>query len=117
LRQNGGGGDSGVAAVLLSHLLPGAATRLSELHWKPDGSVRSFWTLPSVPGGKYLAPVYVLMSGRLFRQPRASPIRCKRGNVRFLWARRRPAEFTRSSTDRSVPTWACSFLPAAMWTP
>src|SRR5262245_40405180 len=66
LRQNGGGGDNGVAAVLLSHLLPGAATRLSELHWKPDGSVRSFWTLPSLPGGKYLGPVYVLMSGETF---------------------------------------------------
>lgn len=66
LRQNGGGGDDGVAAVLLSHLLPGAATRLSELHWKPDGSVRSFWTLPSVPGGKYLGPVYVLTSRETF---------------------------------------------------
>ena len=66
LRQNGGGGDSGVATVLLSHLLPGAATRLSELHWKPDGSVRSFWTLPSVPGGKYAGPVYVLTSGETF---------------------------------------------------
>ena len=66
LRQNGGGGDTGVAAVLLSHLLPGGATRLSDLHWKPDGSVRSFWTLPSVPGGKYLGPVYVLMSRETF---------------------------------------------------
>jgi C-terminal processing protease CtpA/Prc len=66
LRKNGGGGDSGVAAVLLSYLLPGAATRLSELHWKPDGSVRAFSTLPSVPGGKYLGPVYVLMSGETF---------------------------------------------------
>src|SRR6185295_16388114 len=66
LRQNGGGGDTGVAAVLLSHLLPGAATRLSDLHWKPDGSVRPFWTLPSVPGGKYLGPVYVLMSRETF---------------------------------------------------
>ena len=66
LRQNGGGGDSGVATVLLSHLLPGAATRLSELHWKPDGSVRSFWTLPSVPGGKYSGTVYVLTSGETF---------------------------------------------------
>ena len=66
LRQNGGGGDNGVATVLWSHLLPGGATRLSELHWKPDGSVRSFSTLPSVPGGKYLGPVYVLMSRETF---------------------------------------------------
>jgi len=66
LRQNGGGGDTGVAAVLLSHLLPGGATKLAELHWKPDGSVRSFSTLPSVPGGKYLGPVYVLMSRETF---------------------------------------------------
>jgi C-terminal processing protease CtpA/Prc len=66
LRQNGGGGDSGVATVLLSHLLPGAATKLSDLHWKPDGSVRSFSTLPSVPGGKYVGPVYVLMSKDTF---------------------------------------------------
>ncbi len=66
LRQNGGGGDAGVATVLLSHLLPGPATRLAELHWKPDGSVRSFWTLPSVPGGKYLGPVYVLISQETF---------------------------------------------------
>ena len=65
-RQNGGGGDTGVAAVLLSHLLPGGATKLAELHWKPDGSVRSFSTLPSVPGGKYLGPVYVLMSRETF---------------------------------------------------
>ncbi len=66
LRQNGGGGDAGVSTVLLSHLLPGPATRLAELHWKPDGSVRSFWTLPSVPGGKYLGPVYVLISQETF---------------------------------------------------
>jgi hypothetical protein len=66
LRQNGGGGDNGVAAVLWSYLLPGGATQLAELHWKPDGSVRSFSTLPSVPGAKYLGPVYVLMSRETF---------------------------------------------------
>ncbi len=66
LRQNGGGGDNGVAGVLLSHLLPGGATRLWDMHWKPDGSVRSFSTLPSVPGGNYRGPVYVLTSGDTF---------------------------------------------------
>ena len=66
LRQNGGG-DPAMIALLCSYLFPAEPVHLNSLYWRPTDTTQQFWTLPYVPGRRYLdKEVYVLTSKRTF---------------------------------------------------
>jgi hypothetical protein len=68
LRRNHGGFPDGVV-YWCSYLLPGAgpSTHLNDIFHAGTGETRQFWSLPYVPGERYLRhPVYVLSSGETF---------------------------------------------------
>jgi retinol-binding protein 3 len=67
LRQNGGGSPA-MVAMLCSYLFPAEpVVHLNDLYYRPDNSTHQWWTLPYVPGKRYLGKsVYVLTSKRTF---------------------------------------------------
>lgn len=67
LRHNRGGSPATVA-LLCSYLLPAyPAIHLNDLYWRPDDSIRQWWTLPHLSGPRYLErPVYLLTSADTF---------------------------------------------------
>lgn len=66
LRQNGGG-EPAMIALLSSYLFPPEPVHLNSLYWRPTDTTQQFWTLPYVPGKRYLGKeVYVLTSKRTF---------------------------------------------------
>jgi C-terminal processing protease CtpA/Prc len=66
LRRNGGGSPEGVA-YWCSHLFDERPTHLNDIFHADTGETHQFWTLPHVPGPRYLdRPVYVLTSSRTF---------------------------------------------------
>jgi len=66
LRRNGGGHPNGVA-FWCSYLLPEEPVHLNDIFHADTGETRQFWSLPYVPGPRYLdRPVYVLISSRTF---------------------------------------------------
>jgi Peptidase family S41/N-terminal domain of Peptidase_S41 in eukaryotic IRBP len=66
LRHNGGGSPEGVL-FWCSYLLGEKPTHLNDIFHADTGETRQFWTLPYVPGTRYVdRPVYVLTSSRTF---------------------------------------------------
>jgi hypothetical protein len=66
MRRNGGGSPLGVA-FWCSYLLPEEPAHLNDIFDASTGQTRQFWSLPYLPGSRYLdRPVYVLTSGRTF---------------------------------------------------
>ena len=66
LRHNGGGSPEGVV-YWCSHLFDERPTHLNDIFHADTGETHQFWTLPYVPGPRYLdRPVYVLTSSRTF---------------------------------------------------
>jgi C-terminal processing protease CtpA/Prc len=67
LRKNGGG-DPAMVALLCSYLFPAdPVVHLNDLYFRPDDSTHQWWTLPYVPGKRFVGkPVYVLTSRRTF---------------------------------------------------
>jgi Peptidase family S41/N-terminal domain of Peptidase_S41 in eukaryotic IRBP len=66
LRHNGGGSPEGVL-FWCSYLVPEQSTHLNDIFHADTGETRQFWTLPYVPGTRYLdRPVYVLTSSHTF---------------------------------------------------
>ena len=66
LRRNGGGSPDGVV-YWCSHLFDERPTHLNDIFHADTGETHQFWTLPYVPGPRYLdRPVYVLTSSRTF---------------------------------------------------
>ncbi len=66
LRRNGGGAPDGVV-FWCSYLFGEQPTHLNDIFRADTGETRQFWTLPYVPGPRYLdRPVYVLSSARTF---------------------------------------------------
>jgi hypothetical protein len=66
LRQNGGG-DPAMIQLICSYLFDGESVHLNDIYWRPDDSTRQFWTLPYVPGKRYVdREVYVLTSKETF---------------------------------------------------
>ncbi len=66
LRHNGGGSPEGVL-FWCSYLLEEKPTHLNDIFHADTGETRQFWTLPYVPGTRYVdRPVYVLTSSRTF---------------------------------------------------
>jgi hypothetical protein len=67
LRHNGGGNPA-MVALLCSYLFPAEpVVHLNDLYFRPKDSTHQWWTLPYVPGERYVdKPVYVLTSRRTF---------------------------------------------------
>lgn len=66
LRQNGGG-DPAMVALLSSYLFGPNTVHLNDLYWRPGDTTRQWWTLPYVPGKRYVnKDVYLLTSKRTF---------------------------------------------------
>lgn len=67
LRYNRGGSAS-MVALLTSYLVPAYPTiHLTDLHWQNENRTQQSWTLPHVPGPRYLdKPVYVLIGPETF---------------------------------------------------
>jgi hypothetical protein len=66
LRRNGGGSPQGVT-FWCSYLLPEEPVHLNDIFHADTGETRQFWSLPYLPGSRYLdRPVYVLTSSRTF---------------------------------------------------
>jgi C-terminal processing protease CtpA/Prc len=66
LRRNTGGDPDGVQ-MWNSYLFPDSQTHLNDIYDRLTGSTRQFWTLPYVPGPRYLdRPVYVLTGPMTF---------------------------------------------------
>lgn len=64
LRDNHGGGP--MLQFIASYLFA-APTHLNDIHWRRDNSLTEAWTLPYVPGKKFIGkPVFVLTSKRTF---------------------------------------------------
>jgi C-terminal processing protease CtpA/Prc len=62
MRKNGGG-QPAMVALVCSYFFPGEPVHLSDLYWRPDDSTKQYWTLPYVPGKRYIGKdVYVLTS-------------------------------------------------------
>jgi C-terminal processing protease CtpA/Prc len=66
LRLNHGGSPE-MIALLCSYLLPTRPVHLNTIYWRVPERADQFWTLPYVPGKRYLEkPVYVLTSSETF---------------------------------------------------
>jgi len=66
LRHNGGGSPEGVV-FWCSYLLTERPTHLNDIFHADTGETRQFWSLPFVPGPRYVdRPVYVLTSSQTF---------------------------------------------------
>jgi C-terminal processing protease CtpA/Prc len=66
LRQNAGGGPSGVV-LLCSYLFDDKPVHLNSLYWRKGDRTEEFWTLKEVAGKRYLGKdVYLLTSHRTF---------------------------------------------------
>jgi hypothetical protein len=62
LRDNGGG-EPDMVALVITYFFSGEPVHLQDLYWRPDDSTRQYWTLPYVPGRRYVGKdVYVLTS-------------------------------------------------------
>lgn len=66
LRDNGGG-DPAMVKLICSYLFGDKSVHLNDLYWRKDNKTEEFWTIPNVPGKKFLdKDVYVLTSNRTF---------------------------------------------------
>ena len=66
LRDNGGG-DPAMVKLICSYLFGEKPVHLNDLYWRRGNKTEEFWTIPTVPGKKYLdKDVYILTSNRTF---------------------------------------------------
>lgn len=66
LRKNHGG-EPALVALMCSYFFAAEPIHLNSLYWRATESTQQFWTLPYVPGKRYLnKPVYVLTSHETF---------------------------------------------------
>jgi hypothetical protein len=66
LRRNDGG-DPAMVALLCSYFFSSEPVHLNSLYWRASDLTQQYWTLPYVPGRRYLdKPVYVLTSTETF---------------------------------------------------
>jgi C-terminal processing protease CtpA/Prc len=66
LRQNGGGSPDAVA-LMASYLMGPQPARMNDIYDRPSNETRQFWTLPYVPGKRFVGKdVYLLTSNRTF---------------------------------------------------
>ncbi len=66
LRRNGGG-DPAMVALICSYFFGGEPVHLNDIYSRPDNSTQQYWTLPYVPGKRYVGKdVYLLTSSNTF---------------------------------------------------
>ncbi|HLK61271.1 MAG TPA: S41 family peptidase [Chthonomonadaceae bacterium] len=66
LRQNGGGSPE-MVQLICSYFFEGEPVHLNDLYFRPSDTTRQYWTLPHVPGKRYVGKeVYILTSHRTF---------------------------------------------------
>lgn len=66
LRSNRGG-DPAMVALLASYFFDSEPVELTGIYWRPSNNTNRIWTLPYVPGKRYLnKDVYILTSKRTF---------------------------------------------------
>lgn len=69
LRYNGGG-VPGTAQLIISYLFSETPLHYHSIYWRQNNRTEQFWTLPYVPGKRYVGkPVYVLMGKRTLSAP------------------------------------------------
>ena len=69
LRYNGGG-VPGTAQLIISYLFSETPVHYHSIYWRNDNRTEQFWTLPYVPGRRYVGkPVYILMGKRTLSAP------------------------------------------------
>ena len=69
LRYNGGG-VPGTAQLIISYLFSETPVHYHSIHWRQGNRTEQFWTLPYVPGRRYVGkPVYILMGKRTLSAP------------------------------------------------
>lgn len=65
--RNSGGGSADMVVFLASYFFDEEPFRLGDWFTRVENSTQQWWTLPYVPGGRYLnKPVYILLSRRSF---------------------------------------------------
>ena len=58
---NNGGGEPETVQLMLSYLFDGAPRQVGAIYWRKNDQLQQYWTLPVVPGERYLdRPLYVL---------------------------------------------------------
>lgn len=66
LRHNGGG-DPAMVQLICTYFFDGEPVHLNDLYFRPDDSTRQYWTLPHVPGKRYVGKdIYLLTSKSTF---------------------------------------------------
>ena len=69
LRYNGGG-VPGTAQLIISYLFSETPVHYHSIYWRQGNRTEQFWTLPYVPGRRYVGkPVYILMGKRTLSAP------------------------------------------------
>lgn len=69
LRYNGGG-VPGTAQLISSYFFSETPVYLHSIYWREGNRTEQFWTLPYVPGKRYVdKPVYILMGKRTLSAP------------------------------------------------
>jgi C-terminal processing protease CtpA/Prc len=66
LRYNGGG-EPGLAQLISTYFFSSKPVQLHSIYWREGNSTQQYWTLPSVPGKRYIdKPIFILTSKRTF---------------------------------------------------
>jgi C-terminal processing protease CtpA/Prc len=69
LRYNGGG-EPGLAQLISTYFFSGKPVQLHSIYWREGNWTQQYWTLPSVPGKRYVdKPIFILTSKRTFSAP------------------------------------------------
>ena len=69
LRYNGGG-EPGLAQLISSYFFSGKPVQLHSIYWREGNWTQQYWTLPTVPGKRYIdKPIFILTSKRTFSAP------------------------------------------------
>jgi retinol-binding protein 3 len=69
LRYNGGG-VPGTAQLIISYFFSETPVHYHSIYWRQGNRTEQFWTLPYVPGKRYVGkPVYILMGKRTLSAP------------------------------------------------
>lgn len=69
LRYNGGGAP-GTAQLIISYFFSETPVHYHSIYWRQGNRTEQFWTLPYVPGRRYVdKPVYILMGKRTLSAP------------------------------------------------
>jgi hypothetical protein len=90
-------GTPGMIALLRSYLFGEEPVRLDSIYWRDDVVARQYWTLPFVPGKRFVEePVYLLMSKGTFSAGEGLAYILQAAGGPSCWERKRMAAPTRA---------------------